>query len=95
MKYLEFIKTGQKISCTAHENILESALKAGIDISHSCGGMGTCGTCRIIIREGLDLLPRRNELEQEMASDRNFSPEERLACQTTSAVPLKIEVPAK
>ena len=65
-------------SCT----VLEAALSEGIEIDHTCGGNGTCGTCRIVVEAGLDKIGERNEIEKEMAEDRGFAPEERLACQT-------------
>ncbi len=63
------------------ENLLLLALKKKLSLSHSCEGMASCGTCRIIVTKGLLSLPPRNLLEQEMADDRGFLPEERLACQ--------------
>lgn len=63
------------------ESLLDVALKSQLPLHHSCGGMGTCGTCRVIIREGLEWLPPPNEIEQEMIQDRGFPPAERLACQ--------------
>ncbi len=65
------------------ESLLEVALNNKVDIAHSCGGMGTCGTCRVEIESSIIELPERNEIEQEMANDRSFTPELRLACQLT------------
>ncbi len=74
-------------------SILDVALNNKIEISCSCGGMASCGTCRVIVTEGLELLEERNELEKEMADSRNFKPEERLACQTTPKRGLKVKIP--
>lgn len=62
-------------------SVLEVALKNNIDLSHSCGGMGSCTTCRVFIESDLTNLSPRNELEQEIASSRSFAENERLACQ--------------
>ena len=61
--------------------VLEIAVENSVDISHSCGGMGTCGTCRIhlFVLNGQSI--ERNEVEQEMANDRGFEVDERLSCQ--------------
>lgn len=75
------------------ESILELALRTGITMNHTCGGHGTCGTCRVFVIEGLELLPSRNEIEQEMADDRQFEAAERLACQTPPIPGLKVEIP--
>ena len=63
------------------ENLLLLAIRKKLPISHSCEGMASCGTCRVIVTDGLEHLPPRNTLEQEMADDRDFRPEGRLACQ--------------
>lgn len=73
----------QRVEFTSEETLLEIALKNDIEIAHSCGGMGTCGTCRVEIQSPLDGLAERNTIEQEMATDRGFLPQERLACQLT------------
>lgn len=75
-----------------HLTILELALKAKIEISNSCGGNGTCGTCLVKVKQGLENLPARNEIESEMAIDRCWSHEERLSCQTEVLASLIVEV---
>ncbi len=70
-----------RVEFNAEESLLELALNKDIAIAHSCGGMGTCGTCRVEIKSDLSSLPARNEIEIEMANDRNFATEIRLACQ--------------
>jgi 2Fe-2S ferredoxin len=74
-------------------SLLELLLKNDIDIDHSCGGMGSCGTCRIIVQSDLETLPERNEIEQERANDLNFENNERLACQLCPQNNLKIKIP--
>lgn len=63
------------------DTILEALLDARIELNHSCGGMGTCGTCRVFVEKGLEKLGLRNEPETEIANDRQFTENERLACQ--------------
>lgn len=63
------------------ENLLELLNANKIGISQSCGGFASCTTCRIIVTKGVDSLPARDDLEAELAKERNFSNEERLACQ--------------
>jgi 2Fe-2S ferredoxin len=49
-------------------------------------------TCCVLIESDLSKLPVRNELEQEMADDRGFKNDERLACQihVTSEMQLRV-----
>jgi 2Fe-2S ferredoxin len=78
-----FLPMNALVELKNEESLLELALNHDIDIAHSCGGMGTCGTCRVMIESPIDRLHARNEIEQDMANDRNFQPEMRLACQLT------------
>jgi 2Fe-2S ferredoxin len=73
--------------------VLDTLIDADIEISHSCGGMGTCGTCRIEVLSPLGQCQSRNEVEQEMALDRSFGEHERLACQLHAFKGLKVRVP--
>lgn len=70
-----------EVQASQKQTILEAILNAHIELDHSCGGMGSCGTCRVYIMSGLELLGPRDELETEIAEDRKFAIEERLACQ--------------
>lgn len=71
----------KQLTPTNSSNLLEVCLKNKIPISHSCEGMASCGTCRVIITQGEEKLPERSDLEKEMAQDRKFNFQERLACQ--------------
>lgn len=84
----------EKIVEASHgETVLEALLRRKIELDHSCGGGGTCGTCRIFVVAGLDRLPPRNEIENEFAEERGFAENERLACQTTAIEGLVIRRP--
>lgn len=81
------------IEFTEPDSVLELALRANIDLNHSCGGNGTCGTCRIkVISPNSSRLPSRNEIEKEMAEDRGFADDERLACQLLAFDQLKVRL---
>jgi 2Fe-2S ferredoxin len=77
------------------QSLLQYLIDQDIEISHSCGGMGTCGTCRVIVTAGLDKIGDRNEVEQEMATERGFEKTERLACQNAWHPQLRIQIPEK
>lgn len=62
--------------------LLEILNDLHVSIDQSCGGNGTCGTCLYQVVSGLDQVSKMQDLESEMASDRNFLKEERLACQS-------------
>lgn len=93
---ITFLPQNKNVSLSHAEcSPLESAIKAGIEISHSCGGHGTCGTCLVVVEEGLQSLPERNEIEKEMAEDRGFLASERLCCQLELTQNIVLRVPRK
>ena len=61
--------------------LLDIAVDNSVELPHSCGGMGTCGTCRVKLTVEGGPCPERNETETEMANERGFSENERLSCQ--------------
>ncbi len=66
-----------RISCKEQESILEALIREGGYIPAPCGGRGTCGTCKIRIKDG--------ELEITSSDQSHFSAEEleegyRLSC---------------
>jgi len=95
-KYMTFLPDEINVEVSHKPStVLEAALAAGLDIDHTCGGNGTCGTCRIWVESGLEEIGERNEIEQDIANDRGFAPEERLACQTQAFSGLIVRRPSK
>lgn len=88
-----FEPAGKRIFFDNESSVLDLALRNKIDLDHSCGGSGSCGTCRVRIVEGLDKLEPRNEIEDAMAKDRGFQDDERLACQIEPKDGLRIKIP--
>ena len=87
-----------QVTFKAPATVLEAAVENAVEISHSCGGMGTCGTCCVEILDGevkLADLPERNEIEQEVAEMRALEPHERLACQLPAVAGLKVRIQSK
>jgi uncharacterized 2Fe-2S/4Fe-4S cluster protein (DUF4445 family) len=52
-KYLiKFIPSGKSIKVPENYNLKQAILDSGLYIDSSCGGVGTCGKCRVCIKEG-------------------------------------------
>ncbi len=63
-------------------SILNTALTAGVDLDHSCGGVCACSTCHVIVREGLESCSEATEDEEDMLDlAPGLEPQSRLACQ--------------
>ena len=74
------------------DNLLDILNANKVGISQSCGGFGTCTTCRVMVHEGLENCSPRTEVETERAEERNFTLQERLACQTQIFESVNIEI---
>lgn len=90
-KTVELVASGQVFTAQHQDETLLSVLmRNNVPIHSSCGGMGTCTTCRVVIIEDRGL-ESRNELEQEAASERGFDTNERLSCQIENWEYIKVQ----
>ncbi|NYT11929.1 MAG: DUF4445 domain-containing protein [Methanomassiliicoccales archaeon] len=74
------------------EDLLEISRRAGIELDSVCGGKGTCGRCRVIIK-GLDS-PLTDDEEKHL-SKADISMGMRLACRVIPQEDLIVEVPTE
>ena len=83
MPSVYFIPDDRTVTTEEHETILQAAMRAGIPLTHVCGGNARCTTCRILILDGESTcVSPRNEKEAALAGRLGFEPIIRLACQT-------------
>jgi len=77
MPRVTFADEGKSAEFPAGKTVLTCALDMTVLISHVCGGDGACGTCRIEVVEGWDVLtpPTPDETYKEL------DPPYRLSCQ--------------
>jgi ferredoxin, 2Fe-2S len=73
--------------------LLANLLENNVEIDNSCGGYGTCGTCCVLVVEGLSNFSDVGEIEAEMKADRGFKENERLSCQSYIKGDIKIKIP--
>ncbi len=92
---MTFRPANKAVEIRDHVSVLEVALSGGIPLEHSCGGMGTCTTCRVFVQSDLGRTNERTEPESEMAESRGFRPDERLACQLIPHEGLVVSLPKK
>ncbi|MBI2850091.1 MAG: DUF4445 domain-containing protein [Chloroflexi bacterium] len=71
-------------------NLREVAMLAGVRLIASCGGAGTCGTCRVEIKEGEVETTRTARL-----TDAEFARGMRQACQSRVLTDLVVNVPVE
>ena len=72
------------------ENLLQAAIAAGVRIYASCGGAGTCGTCKVQVEKGDVETTRTDKITGE-----EFNKGIRQACQSKVLSDLSIYVPVE
>jgi adenylate cyclase len=90
MPRIYFLPDDKTVEIKEGESIRHAALKHNIPIANVCGGNGRCSTCRILVLEGLENCSPRTDKEKNISSYMSFSPEIRLACQTTVTGNVKV-----
>lgn len=68
-------------------------LAAGVPIPSTCGGVGSCGLCRVKITAGAEGLAPLTPVEQGKLGNVFFITRERLSCQVVVQGDLGCEVP--
>ncbi|CAL1329483.1 NADH:ubiquinone reductase (Na(+)-transporting) subunit F [Candidatus Providencia siddallii] len=74
---------------TSGDKLLHALSNNGIFLSSACGGAGTCGQCRIKIKNNYNILPTEISHINKIDAKKGY----RLACQVNIKHDLKIELP--
>lgn len=91
--HLDFQPLGQRSLCSEGVLLSDGARQAGVQLVTLCGGQGTCGHCRVLVREGL--VPGPTPQEQALLSPEELTAGYRLACQLRVIDDLRIHIPAE
>jgi len=91
MPKVVFVNEKKEIEVPEGANLREEARKAGIQVYSglarylNCFGHGTCGTCRVLVKKGIENLSPKGRLERftlwRMLSTIGYEDEMRLSCQ--------------
>ena len=79
------------------ESILELAVRNGIQIEHSCGGVCACSTCHVYVEDGEDFVSEADEDEEDRVEEApGLQINSRLSCQCVlhGDGPVKVRVPS-
>ena len=88
---IDFEPIGRRIDVLPGTTILDAARSAGIELSSVCGGMGSCGACRIRLMEGT--LSSLTSTEKNDLSHFEVNDGIRFACQAKVINSVKIDIP--
>jgi uncharacterized 2Fe-2S/4Fe-4S cluster protein (DUF4445 family) len=84
---IRFLPDDVTVKGSVGEAILKLALKAGVYVNTTCGGAGTCGSCRIIIKKG-----QVESTHSSALSSQEIEQGVQLACQSRVISDVTIEV---
>jgi 2Fe-2S ferredoxin len=73
--------------------ILAAAASGGVDLDHYCGGMASCGTCKVEIVAGAESLLAAEGREQMVLGAQSSAAGLRLACQARVVGPVTVRIP--
>jgi len=88
---IDFEPIGRRGPCPAGQTLLESARELNVDLVSICGGVGTCGRCKVQVISGQ--VSKLTLDEQAELSARELEQGYRLACQTYPLSDVKVHVP--
>ncbi|MCI0419519.1 MAG: (2Fe-2S)-binding protein [Acidobacteria bacterium] len=81
MPTVRILPDGLTVQIKAGTSLLASASAGGVELMHSCGGIGACTSCRVLILSGQDHLSVIGTAEHEQLRESGILDTHRLACQ--------------
>ena len=91
---VDFEPLGKRVEVKPGMTILDAARQAGLPLTSECGGAGSCGQCKVIVREQKSSVSSPNLTEQIMLEDAELIAGVRLACQADVLGNVKVDLPA-
>jgi uncharacterized 2Fe-2S/4Fe-4S cluster protein (DUF4445 family) len=88
---IDFEPIGRRSQCKSNQSLLESARELNVDLVSICGGLGSCGRCKIQVIAGQ--VSKRMLEEESKLSARELEQGYRLACQVYPVSDVKVLVP--
>jgi ferredoxin, 2Fe-2S len=82
MPAVEILPDEVVVQVRAGTSLLAAAAAGGVELMHSCGGIGACTSCRVQILSGTDQLSPVGRAEREQLKESGILETHRLACQT-------------
>lgn len=87
-----FEPEGRRVRVTPRTSIFQAAREVGVGIRSECGGEGTCGKCKVIVKNK-NAANEVTDTEMEQLSSREINSDYRLACRTIIKQNITVMVP--
>jgi ferredoxin len=81
MPIVQILPDNVSVQIAPGTSLLETAAAGGVQLMHSCGGIGACTSCRVAILSGQDHLSSVGTAEREQLQESGILETHRLACQ--------------
>ncbi|MEL6346226.1 MAG: 2Fe-2S iron-sulfur cluster-binding protein [Myxococcota bacterium] len=81
------------ITVSPGATVLLAARAADVDLTHYCGGMASCGTCRVEVVSGAEHLSAPDGRETMVLGFESAQAGDRLGCQARIYGPVTIRIP--
>lgn len=81
------------VEVDAGVNLRDAAIRAGVVVPSTCGGVASCGLCKVKITAGAEHLGPMTELEIGKLGNVFFITKERLSCQAVATGDVACVVP--
>lgn len=85
-----FLPHNRRADVMAGDNLIRTAMEAGVHINASCGGAGVCGKCRVMIESG----NVEGGITEKLSAE-DLAKGYRLACRTTIRGDLVVRIPVE
>jgi uncharacterized 2Fe-2S/4Fe-4S cluster protein (DUF4445 family) len=79
---IDFEPISRRVYYIPKKTIYDLLAKINVQIRSFCGGVGTCGKCKIIVQKGIEYLSQSTENEKNFLTREKFEKGWRLSCQT-------------
>ncbi len=93
MHRVTYLPSNISLDVDTGANLRDPALANGVEIANTCGGVGSCGLCKIKIISGAEQINPLTPSEISKLGNVFFITKERLSCQVTVSGPVTCEVP--
>jgi len=78
---IKFIPQNIEVDVDPSKSLMQIAVENGLKVKSLCGGVATCGECRVKIVEGENSIPEPSKLELNMIGSSYYIDGRRLSCQ--------------
>ena len=82
---IDFEPISRRLYYARDENIYQLLINSGIRVRSLCGGLGTCGKCKIMVQKGNKYLNSPTDSEKAVLTPAEINESWRLACQSRIA----------